>query len=47
VCIFLPLYRVLLPDEDLSFAVVHTCARKYVVDLIVAGMMKDTPETTP
>ena len=43
----LPLYRVLLPDEDLSSAVALTCARKYVVDLIVAGMIKDTPETTP
>jgi AcrR family transcriptional regulator len=44
---FLPLYKMLLPGKDLSSAPALACARKYIVDLVVAGMLKDAPETTP
>ena len=35
----------LLPHEDLSSAAALARAREYVVTLIVAGMLKDFPET--
>lgn len=44
---FLPVYQMVLPGEDLSSAAALTRARKYIVDLAVAGMIKDVPETTP
>ncbi len=42
---FVPLYQMLLPHEDLSSAAALARAREYVVTLIVAGMLKDFPET--
>ena len=36
-----PLYQMLLTDEDLSSATALTQARKYIVDFIVHGMMVD------
>ena len=42
---FLPLYQIILPGEDLSSAAALADARKYIVALIVAGMIKDFPET--
>ena len=44
---FIPLYQIVLPDEDLSSTASLARARKYIVDLIVAGIIKDVPETTP
>jgi TetR/AcrR family transcriptional regulator len=44
---FLPLYQTVLPDEDLSSTDALARARKYIVDLMVAGIMKDVPKTTP
>jgi TetR/AcrR family transcriptional regulator len=44
---FLPLYQVLLPGKELSSAAALAGARKYIVDLVVAGTVKDVPETTP
>src|SRR3984893_15803 len=43
---FLPLFEMLLPGEDLSSAAALARARKYIVSLGVAGMIKDLPETT-
>jgi AcrR family transcriptional regulator len=44
---FLPLYKMLLPGKDLSSPAALACARKYIVDLVVAGMLKDIPEASP
>jgi TetR/AcrR family transcriptional regulator len=38
---FLPLYQMLLPDEDVSSAAALTDARKYIVSFIVHGMLVD------
>jgi len=44
---FIPMYQLLLPDEDFSStdALVH--ARDQLVKFVVAGMMIDPPETKP
>src|SRR5438128_1223059 len=42
---YLPLYQRLLPGEDLSSASGLACAREYLVDFVVAGMMSGFPET--
>lgn len=42
---YLPLYQIMFPDEDWSSAAVLAEARKYIVTLIVTGMIKDFPET--
>ena len=42
---YLPLYQIMFPDEDWSSAAVLAEARKYIVTLIVSGMIKDFPET--
>jgi AcrR family transcriptional regulator len=44
---YLPLYQMVLPGEDLTSDAAQARARKYIVDLLVAGMMKDLPETKP
>jgi len=44
---FIPLYQMFVKDEDLSSDASLARARKYIVDLLVAGMMKDFPETKP
>lgn len=41
----LPLYQVMLPDEDISSAGSLAAARDYLVDFIVAGMMADPTKT--
>jgi AcrR family transcriptional regulator len=38
---FSPLYRLLLPNEDLGSAAFLARSRRYLVDFIVAGMLKD------
>jgi len=38
---FSPLYRLFLPNEDLASAAFIGQARRYVVDFIVSGMLKD------
>jgi TetR/AcrR family transcriptional regulator len=43
---FLPLYQILLPDEDVSSAAALTRAREHIVEFVVHGMMVDLPETT-
>ena len=40
----LPLYQVLLPDEDLSSSAALARARQYIVTAIVAGIMVDPPQ---
>lgn len=44
---YLPLYQMLLPDEDFSSAAALERAREQLVKFVVAGMMVDLPETTP
>ena len=44
---FLPLYKMLLPGEDVSSAAALARAREYIVAFVVAGMMIDPPETKP
>jgi AcrR family transcriptional regulator len=41
---YLPLYQRLFPDEDLASANGLACAREYLVDFVVAGMMDRLPE---
>ncbi len=43
----LPLYQVLLPEEDVSSPESRARAREYIVDFVVAGMMADPAETKP
>ena len=43
----LPLYQVLLPEEDVSSVESRARAREYIVDFVVAGMMADPAETNP
>jgi TetR/AcrR family transcriptional regulator len=43
----LPLYQVLLPEEDVSSVESRARAREYIVDFVVAGMMADPAETKP
>jgi len=40
---FLPLYQMLVPDEDVSSAAVLAGTREHIVTFIVAGMMVDSP----
>jgi TetR/AcrR family transcriptional regulator len=42
---FIPMYQLLLPDEDFSSAAALECARVQLVKFVVAGMMVDLPET--
>lgn len=44
---FIPMYQLLLPDEDFSSAAALVGAREQLVKFVVAGMMVDMPETTP
>jgi TetR/AcrR family transcriptional regulator len=44
---YIPLYRMILPGEDLSSAAALTRAREYIVEFVVHGMMTDLPETKP
>jgi len=45
---FIPLFQMILPpEEDLSSSSALASARKYIVDLVVHGMMNDLPETQP
>jgi TetR/AcrR family transcriptional regulator len=44
---YLPLYQMLLPDEDISSKEAFARAREYIVTFIVAGIMVDPPETKP
>jgi TetR/AcrR family transcriptional regulator len=44
---FLPLYQMFVTGEDLTSDAALARARKYIVDLLVAGMMKDIPEAKP
>ena len=43
----LPLYQLLLPEEDVSSVESQARAREYLVDFVVAGMMADPAETRP
>jgi AcrR family transcriptional regulator len=43
----LPLYQLLLPEEDVSSVESQARAREYLVDFVVAGMMADPAETKP
>jgi TetR/AcrR family transcriptional regulator len=43
----LPLYQLLLPEEDVSSVESQARAREYLVDFAVAGMMADPAETRP
>jgi hypothetical protein len=43
----LPLYQLLLPEEDISSVESQACAREYLVDFVVAGMTADPAETKP
>ena len=43
----LPLYQLLLPEEDISSVESQARAREYLVDFVVAGMMDDPAETKP
>src|SRR5258708_3118266 len=38
---YIPLYRMILPDEDLSSAAGLARAREYIVEFVVHGMMTD------
>jgi TetR/AcrR family transcriptional regulator len=42
---YLPLYQMLLPDEEVSSTQAIAQAREYIVTFIVAGMMVDPPAT--
>ncbi|MFL5664776.1 MAG: TetR/AcrR family transcriptional regulator [Ktedonobacteraceae bacterium] len=44
---FIPLYQMVLPEEDVSSFESRARAREYIVDFVVAGMMIDLPETKP
>jgi AcrR family transcriptional regulator len=45
---FIPLFQMLLPpEEDLSSPSALASARKYIIDLVVHGIMNDLPETQP
>lgn len=44
---FLPMYQMLLPDEDFSSAAALVHAREQLVKFVVSGMMVDLPETKP
>lgn len=44
---YLPLYRIILPGEDLSSPAALEQARQYIVTLVVSGMIKDSPEPKP
>jgi hypothetical protein len=39
----IPLYRLMLPDEDFSSAEALASAREYVIELIVQGLVIDPP----
>ena len=41
----LPLYQMLLPDEDFSSAAALARAREYIIDFLVAGMIVDPKAT--
>ncbi len=43
----LPLYQMLLPEEDVTSVESRARAREYIVDFVVAGMMADPAETKP
>src|SRR5579859_3297017 len=43
----IPLYQMMLPDEDPSSAVALARAREFIVAFVVSGMMVDPPETKP
>jgi TetR/AcrR family transcriptional regulator len=43
----MPLYQMVLPEEDFSSAAALARAREYIVNFIVAGMMVEPPETKP
>jgi TetR/AcrR family transcriptional regulator len=42
---YLPLYQVMLPDEEVSSQRVLSRAREHIVQFVVAGMMVDLPQT--
>ncbi|MBV9690557.1 MAG: TetR/AcrR family transcriptional regulator [Ktedonobacteraceae bacterium] len=44
---FLPLYQMLIPDEDVSSAAAVAGTREHVITLVVAGMIVDSPQTKP
>jgi TetR/AcrR family transcriptional regulator len=41
----IPLYRILLPDEELSSAIALERARDFIVEFIIHGMVADSVET--
>ncbi len=41
---FLPLFQMLLPDEDISSAAATARAREYITAFVVAGLMVDLPQ---
>jgi len=43
----LPLYQMLLPEEDVTSVESRARAREYIVDFVVAGMMADPAEKKP
>ena len=41
----LPLYQIMLPDEEVSSQQALSRAREYIIQFVVAGMMIDLPQT--
>ena len=41
----LPMYQMLLPDEDVSSPAALACAREFIVEFVIHGMMVDSAET--
>ncbi len=44
---FIPVYQMVLPEQDVSSVESRARARKYIVDFVVAGMMADPTEMKP
>ncbi|SRR5579871_4049808 len=44
---YIPLYKMLFPDDDFSSASALTRARENIVNFVVGGMMVNPPETKP